>query len=237
MLTVLITGTNRGLGLEMVRQYAGQGWTVLACCRHPKAADELQKLAAYHPDQIEVHALDVADFDQIDALAQTLEGRPIDLLINNAGIFGPKYTVGNDMRQQFGHMDYDIWVEVLRVNTFAPMKMVERFIRNIEAGRLKKIAVISSVIGSSTDAEGQFYAYGSSKAAVSKVFANLAVDLAPKGIAVGIFCPGWVPTEMGGPGAHVPIEDSIAGLRARIDELTLENAGQFRRYNNDALHF
>ena len=235
MPTILITGTNRGLGLEMVRQYADAGWRVLACCRVPSKAEKLQALCISHGDAIEMYQLDVTDFDNIDQLADELSDTPIDVLLNNAGVFGPKVSEGNDLRQSFGSIDYDIWAGVLHTNTFAPMKMAEAFIGHVAASGQKKIAVISSVIGSIGAADGQFYAYGTSKAAVSKAFANLAKDVADKEVAVGVFCPGWVPTEMGGPQADVAIEDSIRGLRARIDELDLNTPLTFRRYNNDLL--
>ena len=235
MPTILITGANRGLGLEMVRQYAAAGCRVLACCRNPREAEKLQALCISHSDLIEMYQLDVADFANIDQLAEELRGTSIDVLLNNAGVFGPKVSEGNDLRQSFGHIDYDIWMEVLLTNTFAPVKMAEAFIEHVAASEQKKIAVISSVIGSIGAAEGQFYAYGTSKAAVSKAFANLAKDVADKGVAVGVFCPGWVPTEMGGPQGNVAIEDSIQGLRARIEALDLATPLTFRRYNNDLL--
>jgi NAD(P)-dependent dehydrogenase (short-subunit alcohol dehydrogenase family) len=186
---------------------------------------------------VSLHALEVTDFEQIDQLAATMESVPIDLLINNAGVFGPKVSTDEDYRQQFGHMDYDIWMDILRINTFAPLKMAEAFVENVAMSEQKKMAVISSFIGSSEDAQGSFYAYGSSKAAVSKVFANLAKDLSVRGIAVGVYCPGWVPTELGGSQGTVPVEQSIGGLRLRFDELTLESAGAFTRYNGDALNW
>ena len=234
MPTILITGTNRGLGLEFTKQYLDAEWQVLACCRQPERASDLEALADLHPNLLTIHPLDVSDFAQIDQLADQLGGEKIDVLLNNAGIFGPKISE-NDNRQTFGSIDYEIWLNILRTNTLAPMRMAEAFVEHVAASEIKKIVVISSDIGSIGNADGQYYAYGSSKAAVSKAYANLAVDLQDRGIGVGVFCPGWVPTEMGGPQGHVAIEDSIAGLRARIDEIRPGPIPSFRRYNNDLL--
>ena len=236
MPTILITGANRGLGLEFTNQYLGAGWRVHACCRQPSSADELNKLAGDHPDLLRVHELDVADFSQIDQLAEELRGEKIDVLLNNAGVFGPKVSEG-DNRQSFGTVDYNIWFDVFRTNTMAPVKMAEAFVEHVASSDLKKIVVISSVVGSIADTEAGYYAYGTSKAGVSKAFTTLALDVEGRGIGVGVFCPGWVPTQMGGPMGDVDIKDSIAGLRTRIDEIRPGRVPGFRRYNNDALNW
>ena len=234
MPTLLITGANRGLGLEFTRQYLDLGWRVHACCRQPLSADALNAFATEHPDILSIHRLDVSDFDQIDQLADQLRDEKIDVLLNNAGVFGPKVSEG-DNRQSFGTIDYDIWYDVFRTNTMAPVKMAEAFIDHVASSDLKKIVVISSLIGSITDTQAGYYAYGTSKAGVSKAFATLALDVEGRGIGVGVFCPGWVPTEMGGPMGDVAIENSIAGLRERIDDIRPGRIADFRRYNNDLL--
>ena len=124
MNTVLITGANRGLGFEFTKQYANDGWKVIACCRHPEQADELQALAAENSAVI-VERLDVNDFAQIDELGEKYRGQPIDVLLNNAGVIGPFPIDDNIKRQHFGSMEYDVWADVLRTNTFAPVKMAE----------------------------------------------------------------------------------------------------------------
>jgi NAD(P)-dependent dehydrogenase (short-subunit alcohol dehydrogenase family) len=234
MPVVLITGSNRGLGLEFARQYCAAGWQVIATCREPSAAAELQELRAAHP-RLELHALDVGDFTTIDRLAATLAGRPIDVLLNNAGVFGPKPGAENDRRQEFGSMDYGIWAEVLRVNLMAPMKMAEAFVEHVAASAQKKIVAVSSTEGSSPNAKGGIYAYRTSKAALNMLMQNLAPDLAPRGIVTAAFCPGWIRTRMGGPRAPLEAPPSIAGLRSVIDGLTPERSGKFWLWNGQAL--
>ncbi|HEY8354791.1 MAG TPA: SDR family oxidoreductase [Methylophilaceae bacterium] len=221
--TVLITGANRGLGLEFVRQYAEDGWQVLACCRWPEEAQALRALAERHADLVEVHRLDVADFEEIDALALILQGRPIDVLINNAGV----YPQG-----EFGSIDYEAWAEAFHVNTMAPMKMIEAFVGHVEASRLKKIVTLSSKMGSIDDnTSGGSYIYRSTKTAVNMVMKSLSIDLRPRGIASAILHPGWVRTDMGGPNGLIDAPESVAGLRRVIDGLTVENSGRFIAYD------
>jgi NAD(P)-dependent dehydrogenase (short-subunit alcohol dehydrogenase family) len=234
MPAILITGANRGLGLEFAKQYAEAGWSVLATCRDPAAATDLQALRAAHP-ALELHPLDVADFATIDRLAAQLAGRPIDVLLNNAGVFGPKTWADQDPRQDFGSMDYDIWAEVLRVNLMAPMKMAEAFVAHVAASAQKKIVAISSTEGSSPNAKGGIYAYRTSKAALNMLMQNLAPDLAPRGIVTAAFCPGWIRTRMGGERAPLEAPPSIAGLRRVIDGLTPERSGKFWLWDGSAL--
>ena len=141
MYTTLITGANRGIGLELARQYAADGWRVLACCRHPEKADALNKLAAQHADTVQIHALDVADLAQINRLAKTLEDEPIDLLINNAGVYPMADSKG------FGHTDCKEWMQAFQVNTMAPLKMAEAFVTHVAYSKLKIVATISSEHG------------------------------------------------------------------------------------------
>jgi NAD(P)-dependent dehydrogenase (short-subunit alcohol dehydrogenase family) len=234
MPVVLITGANRGLGLEFTRQYCEAGWQVLATCRDPASAADLQALRAAQPT-LEIHPLDVADFTTIDALAARLAGRPIDVLLNNAGVFGPKTWADKDPRQDFGSMDYDIWAEVLRVNLMAPMKMAEAFVAHVAASEQKKIVAISSGEGSIERTKGAIYAYRTSKAALNMLMRNLGRDLAARGIVTAAFCPGWIRTRMGG--VHAPLEapPSIAGVRGIIDRLSPETSGQFWLWSGETL--
>ena len=176
-------------------------------------------------------ALDVSDFSAIDAIAKDLQGQPIDVMINNAGIFGPKPKAENDLRQTFGHMDYDIWANILKTNTMAPLKMAEALIENLLLGTQKKIVTISSVVGSITEANSGLFSYPASKAAVNMAMKTLAQALLPKGVIVASLNPGWVKTEMGGTAAPIEIEDSIRSLRQLIATLTLENSGRFIDYD------
>ncbi|MCG8370063.1 MAG: SDR family NAD(P)-dependent oxidoreductase, partial [Proteobacteria bacterium] len=169
--TVLITGANRGLGLEFARQYYADGWEVIATCRDPDSASQLQALGG---DRLAVLPLDVADFDVIGRFATALGDAPVDVLINNAGLFGPKRRADGDLRQTFGHIDYDIWSEVLRVNALAPVQLAEALVDNVAASAQKKIVTISSRLGSIAETDTGLYAYRTSKAAVNMAMATLA---------------------------------------------------------------
>jgi NAD(P)-dependent dehydrogenase (short-subunit alcohol dehydrogenase family) len=227
MPTILITGANRGLGLEFVRQYAADGWQIIACCRDPEAADELNQLAATN-EAIVIEQLDVNDFAAIDVLAAKYAGRPIDILLNNAGIIGPIPIAENIERQSFGSMEYDVWADVLRTNTFAPVKMAEAFLENIAASEQKKIVNISSTVGSITEMAIPGLAYSSSKSALNRVMTIIAGQVKERGVIVAMYCPGYVKTRMDAFGyATVDIPDSIAALRPMIEGLTIEQTGSY----------
>lgn len=231
MSRVLVTGANRGLGLEFVRQYAEDGWSVIAVCRTDQDNDELKALAGENDITIEI--VDLSDFDVIDDLAARWIGQPIDVLINNAAVFGPRAKADNDLRQSFGTMDYALWTDLLKVNMMAPFKMIEAFIDNITASTEKKVVALSATPGSITETGPGLNAYRTTKAGLNMAMATLAHDLKPKGISVALFCPGWVKTRMGTDAAPLTPETSIAGMRALISELTVETTGQFKRYNGE----
>ena len=225
MPTVLITGANRGLGLEFVRQYAARGWAVLACCR---ALAEALELAAVRGN-VEVHALDVRDLDAIASLARTLAGRPIDILLNNAGVYGPQ-------KMTLGRIDYDAWKEVLLVNTLAPARLAECFIENIATSDRKLIACISSKMGSiAANAEGRHYLYRSSKAALNAVVKSLSIDLRERGMSVVTLHPGWVRTDMGGAEADLEIPTSVTGIIGVLDRVKLADSGKFFDYDGSEI--
>jgi NAD(P)-dependent dehydrogenase (short-subunit alcohol dehydrogenase family) len=234
MPTILITGANRGLGLEFARQYAAEGWEVHACCRRPEGADALRTLGKTEA-RLRLHALDVADFPRIDALAHELKGTALDVLLNNAGVFGPRLRAGGDRGQFFGAVDYEAWAQVLCVNTMAPLKMAEAFVEHVAASKQRKIVTLTSSMGSIAETSGGFYAYRSSKAAVNMVIASLARDLAGRGIKVASLCPGWVRTDMGGPDAPVNKEDSVRGLRRLIAGLSAARSRTFTHYDGTAV--
>jgi NAD(P)-dependent dehydrogenase (short-subunit alcohol dehydrogenase family) len=224
--TVLVTGANRGIGLELVRQYADSGWRVLACCREPTRACELQEIARARGARVTAHALDVTDAPSRLALTKSLAGEPIDVLIHNAGIYGP-----NGVR--LGHnTDEDAWIEVLRVNTIAPLKLTELLVDNVAASRRRTIAVMSSGMASITDnTSGGAYLYRSSKAALNAIARSLAHDLVSRRIIVVALCPGWVQTDMGGTKAPLPVASSVGGLRQVLDGLSRADSGSFIRYD------
>ena len=227
MPTILITGANRGLGLEFACQYAADGWRVIACCRNPETADELNELAATN-EAIAIEQLDVNNFDAIDALAEKYAGQSIDVLLNNAGIIGPIPIAENIERQSFGSMEYDVWADVLRTNTFAPVKMAEAFLENVAASEQKKIVNISSTVGSITEMAIPGLAYASSKSALNRVMTIIAGLVKERGVIVAMYCPGYVKTRMDAFGyATVDIPDSIAALRPMIADLTIEQTGSY----------
>jgi len=226
MKTTLITGANRGIGLEFTKQYAADGWRVIACSRHPENSDALNKLAIQYPDLVKIQALDVADHVQIERLAQILANESIDLLINNAGIY-PASDAGG-----LGHTDYADWLLAFRINTMAPLKMAETFTAQIARSKQKTIVTISSKMGSVADnSSGGNYLYRSSKTAVNMVVKSLAIDLKPVGITAVILNPGWVKTDMGGPNAMISTEQSVSGIRQVISKLTIADSGKFFDYD------
>ena len=232
--TVLITGSNRGLGLEFARQYLADDWHVIATCRDPAKAASLQDLQTTY-NGLQLLALDVADFAAIDALASELGGRPIDVLINNAGLFGPKRQADDDLRQSFGHIDFDIWAELLWVNALAPVKLAEALAGNIAASEQKKIVTLSSRLGSIGETDSGLYAYRSSKAAVNMAMATLANDVREMGITVITFSPGWVKTDMGGPEASLEARESVEAVRQLIATQSLQDSGVFLDYTGETI--
>jgi short-subunit dehydrogenase len=209
MSTILITGCNRGIGLELARQLDERGDDVIGVCR--KAGDELGNLGVRVIDGI-----DVSDADSIAKLKDELGDTPVDVLINNAGIL---------RRDAFGELDYDEMIEQYRVNTLGPLRVTEALADNLHEG--SKVAIITSRVGSIADnGSGGNWGYRASKAAVNMVGTNLVHEFRPREIAVALLHPGYVATDM--TDRHgVPPEDSARGLIARIDGLSLENTGTF----------
>lgn len=223
MPTLLITGANRGLGFELTREFARRHWRVLACCRSPEEAGELQALAAV-AETVAIHRLEVGDNSQVRDLAGRLDGTPIDILFNNAGIFGPEH-------QGFGETDEAGWIEAFRINCIAPLHLAEAFVEHVAASERRVIATMGSVMGSITENnDGNHYAYRSSKAAAHMVMKGLAVDLAPRGIVAVVLHPGWVQTRMGGSAAPLRPEESAAGMTEVLLGLRREQSGRLIDY-------
>ena len=223
--TVMVTGANRGLGLEFARQYAADGWRVLATYRNPAVAGELLELAGR--DNVRAFRLDVSDFDAIAALAEELHDETIDVFLSNAGLFGPKPGAESDLRQSFGHIDYGIIRKVLTVNTLAPLKCAESFVEHVARSKQRKFVALSSVEGSISRAQRDLYAYRTSKAALNMVTRLLSGDLAGHGITVVSICPGWVKTRMGGEFARLELEPAIRDFRGLVARLTPDDSGKF----------
>ncbi len=228
MPTVLITGANRGIGLALARGYAAEGWRVHAGCRNPDQAKDLKALRAEAGDRLAVHRLDVTDGPRVANLARELAKEAIDVLINNAGVSGP--------RGGFGEIDYDRWQPVFAVNAFAPLRVAERFVEQVARSERKVIVNISSKMGSiAANVSSDSIIYRASKAALNQVSKCLSVALAPRGITVILFHPGWVSTDMGGYEAPVTPEDSAAGIRAVIARATAADNGCFFNYDGEEL--
>jgi NAD(P)-dependent dehydrogenase (short-subunit alcohol dehydrogenase family) len=224
MPTVLVTGANRGLGLEFARQYSADGWQVFATCRAPHDAEELQRLAAESSERIRVIEMNVTDTASVRAAAAGLTNNAVDLLLNNAGVGGPG-------GQQLGSLDYAAWARVLDTNALGPMRVAEAFLDHVAKSRERKIVTITSGMGSIEDnTSGGRYAYRSSKAAVNMVMKSLAVDTAPRGITCIVMNPGWVRTDMGGPGGKLEPAESIKAMRSVIAKLRPEDSGKFLNY-------
>lgn len=220
--TLFITGANRGIGLEYVKQYAQEGWRVLASCRNPADASALQALANKHAN-IELHAIDIANFDQIEALGRKLIDQPIQLLINNAGIYP---------ESSFRTIDYAKWMEAFKVNAMSTLKLAEVFIPHlVKAGNAKLVAMTSKMGSIDDNTSGGEYIYRSSKTALNMVMKSLSIDLNKYGVSVAVLHPGWVRTDMGGPNGLIDAETSVQGLRKVIGMLSLDNSGKFYAYD------
>ncbi len=223
--TVLITGCNRGLGLEFAYQYARDGWRVHACARDLVRAEDLLALEARFPEQVELHTLDVNKDGQIKALDRVLGDETIDLLINNAGYYGPKGVC-------FGKVERELWRQVLETNTLSPMMLTQALYPRIATSRLKMVAFLSSKVGSISDNQsGGGYYYRSSKTALNQVVKSLSIDLEGAGIKVVALHPGWVQTDMGGEHALITPEESVTSLRALLQRLEMSQSGAFLNYD------
>ena len=234
MPTMLVTGASRGLGFELVRQYGAEGWRIYACCRNPAQADALNALAAQAAGATTVHTLDVGEPAQIDALAASLSGTPIDLLVNNAGQLG--HSIEEQAPGAFGTIDYESWMQVHAINTMAPLMVAEAFVDHVAASEMKLLFFMSTHMSSITDlAEGKFYPYRSSKAALNLLVKALSIDLAPRGVRTLAVHPGWVSTDMGSAAAPVTPPQSIAGIRQVVAAYGDGQTGRFFQYDGKEL--
>jgi NAD(P)-dependent dehydrogenase (short-subunit alcohol dehydrogenase family) len=224
MSNVLVTGCNRGLGLEWCRQYAEADWRVFATCRHPETADALRDLEQSYP-RLSVHRLDVTQPESVYALRTELQQESIDVLVNNAGVYLEKYAPTASVR-------YDEWQQTLEVNTLSPMRVTEALLELVARSQRRLVVAISSHMGSIAEigAAGDTY-YRSSKAALNAAMKGLSIALRERGIGVLLLHPGWVRTRMGGWDAPVTPAESVAGMRTLVDGFSLDQSGRFLRYN------
>lgn len=223
MATVMITGANRGIGLELTKRYAAAGNEVIACCREPDKANALHDI-----DNVQVCGVTVADGDSVAALAAEIGDRPIDILINNAGTPGPAPD-----QQSALQMDFDGWADAFAVNTMAPLRMLQAFRENLKAADGAKAITITSQMGALDLNWPVMYAYCSSKAAVNKVMRMISVELANDETAVALIHPGYVKTAMGGPDAEIEASESAEGIMSVIEGVSLEGTGCFMKWNGE----
>lgn len=224
MATIFIIGANRGLGLELARQYAESGWQVLASCRNESEAQELKELQETYPSFLEIFELDVVKKETLQACVERLTGRTVDVLFYNAGVFLGK-------GQRIGAIDYEEWARIMEVNLFGAMATVEAFLPFVTASGKKKIAFMTSLMGSITDnVTGGSYLYRTSKAALNMLVKNLAIELRSQGVTVLAFHPGWVKTDIGGDNAPLTVEESVEGVRMVLNRLKESHTGRFFDY-------
>ena len=218
-MAIVITGANRGIGRALLDHYRSQGETVYGTCRGDLPEDD--------------HwiALDVTRPGGFAHLAERLDSVPVDLLVCNAGVYLDR---GMKLATEYPP---EVWAQSFAVNVTGVFLTVQALLPNLQMADTAKIAILSSAMGSSERAPGKSYAYRASKAAVTNLARNLATDLEPLGIAVGVYHPGWVQTSMGGPDADLSVADSVAGLSARIDALSLATTGAALLYDGTPMPF
>ena len=225
---VFITGANRGIGLELTRQYLAAGQKVFASARDP-SIESLSRLTERYPDNLKIVMLDVTDESNIQTVAGSLESTSIDLLINNAGLFHSKH-------EDFSSLNPDTWIEEFRVNSIAPFLVTRALKSNLASASSSVVGMISSKMGSMGDNQsGGSYSYRSSKAALNAVSVSLANDLSDLDISVVALHPGWVQTDMGGPNGLIDVETSATGLKAILDKAGKAESGKFYDYSGKQL--
>lgn len=224
MTTILITGTNRGIGLEMARQALAKGWRVFGSAR--QAVTDPQAHICEHPQFVDL-LFDVTDDEAVRTAAAKID-EPIDILINNAGIIGPA-------RQSTLDLDFDGFAETLAINTLAPLRLAQAFLPHLKRSGRPRILTVSSKMGSMSLAASDRIAYRASKAAVNKVMQGLATDLKPMGIAVASLHPGWVQTDMGGAHADITPQQSAAGILQIAEDLDMSGTGRFLNWDGTTI--
>ncbi|MEP2101775.1 MAG: SDR family NAD(P)-dependent oxidoreductase [Parasphingorhabdus sp.] len=224
MAVVAITGAGRGIGLELTRQHAEQGDKVYAFLRDPKGADALNAIVGQYQDLIVPVAMDVGLDASVKEAASHVEDQ-VDILYNVAGIVGP-------IAPELEESDWSAWNDVLNILLMAPLRVMQALLPKMESG--SKVMNFSSQLAASWWPYGGFYAYGAAKAGLNRMMRSVAIDLKDQGIVVGLIHPGYVQTDMGGPGAEITPEESAQGVRAVAEAWTIEETGDFKRWNGEA---
>jgi NAD(P)-dependent dehydrogenase (short-subunit alcohol dehydrogenase family) len=225
MATVLITGSARGIGFELAKQYAEAGHRVLATTRSPDKAHKLRAVAEASNGRMTLHRIDVSNMETVTATAAEVGGVPIDIIINNAGVWG-----GLD-KELLANMDYDNWFYEFSTMAMGPFRIVQTFLDNLLAGQQKKIFTITSQTSAHSYKKVAGYAYSSAKAAGNRIMTMLAKDLHDRGVTVCLMHPGWVKTEMAGAVADIEPYVSAAGIIRVIAAATLQDSGKFLTYD------
>lgn len=224
MANIAITGAGRGIGLELARQHLAAGDRVFALVRNPEGAETLRVLADGSGGLLTIHRMDVADAASIEAGAASTGDAPVDILYNVAGVLG---IPGPELDST----DWDAFDEAIDIMLKGPMRVLQAFLPRLREG--SKVINFSSQLAASTWPYGGYYAYGAAKAGMGRMMRSVAIDLRPRGIVVGIIHPGYVQTDMGGPGADISVADSASGIRKLAESWTLDRSGDFYKWNGE----
>ena len=228
MATILVTGANRGLGIEFVEQYLNEGNEVIATYRNENSSMDLIEMGNERSN-LKLLQLDVSSNKSLNSFAENLGDSPIDIFINNAGVYGPRNS-------SFGNVDEENWIPAIKINAIAPILLTQLIIKNIRSGADKKLIFITSKMGSIDDNKGGgAYVYRSSKTALNAVVKSLSVDLENEGIVVALIHPGWVKTDMGGPNALIDKDTSVRGMTEVISNLDISSTGNFYNYDGSII--
>ena len=228
MARILITGANRGLGLEFVERYLESGDDVMASYRNEDSSFDLIKMSNERSN-LKLLQLDVSSNKSLNSFAENLGDSPIDIFINNAGVYGPRNS-------SFGNVDEENWIPAIKINAIAPILLTQLIIKNIRSGADKKLIFVTSKMGSIDDNKGGgAYVYRSSKTALNAVVKSLSVDLENEGIVVALIHPGWVKTDMGGPNALIDKDTSVRGMTEVISNLDISSTGNFYNYDGSII--
>ena len=228
MATILVTGANRGLGIEFVEQYLNDGNEVIATYRNENSSMDLIKMGNERSN-LKLLQLDVSSNKSLNSFAENLGDSQIDIFINNAGVYGPRNS-------SFGNVDEENWIPAIKINAIAPILLTQLIIKNIRSGADKKLIFVTSKMGSIDDNKGGgAYVYRSSKTALNAVVKSLSVDLENEGIVVALIHPGWVKTDMGGPNALIDKDTSVRGMTEVISNLDISSTGNFYNYDGSII--
>jgi NAD(P)-dependent dehydrogenase (short-subunit alcohol dehydrogenase family) len=224
MANVAITGAGRGIGLELVRQYAQSGDRVYALCRSPEKAEALNALAAASGGKVSIHKMDVGDDASVKAAAADTGDGAIDILLNVAGVVGGE-------KQGLKDQAWDDWHDAFNVMIIGPLRVMQAFLPRLGNGA--KVINITSQLAASTWPYGGYYAYGAAKAGLNRMMRSVALDVKDRGIVIGLVHPGWVQTDMGGAAAEITPAESASGIRKITAEWTLDQSGDFKKWNGE----